>query len=50
MFALFCWPKGFDYYKQEDPRWRKTWGWVLPAWPFGVPIGNQFQGLPFIAP
>jgi cytochrome d ubiquinol oxidase subunit II len=52
--ALWMRPLGFDFRsKLEDPRWRRTWDWLLfaggfvPALIFGVAFGNMLLGVPF---
>jgi cytochrome d ubiquinol oxidase subunit II len=54
LFSLILRPGAFEYRsKVQDPRWRRTWDWLLfvgsfvPALLFGVAIGNLFVGLPF---
>jgi cytochrome d ubiquinol oxidase subunit II len=54
LFSLFFRPVGFDYRsKLDSPRWRNAWDWGLfigsavPAFLFGVAIGNFFLGFPF---
>lgn len=54
LFALFFRPAGLDYRsKLADPRWRRTWDWLLftgslvPALVFGVAFGNLLLGVPF---
>lgn len=54
LFALFFRPVGIEYRsKLEDPRWRNAWDWglftagALPAFLFGVALGNVLVGLPF---
>lgn len=54
LFALFLRPVGFDYRsKLENTQWRTAWDWALaiggavPAFVFGVALGNLFLGLPF---
>ena len=54
LFALILRPVGFKFRsKLADPRWRLFWDWALfaggliPAFVFGVAIGNVIQGVPF---
>lgn len=54
LFALFLRPVGFDYRSKLDhPTWRNAWDWGLfiggtvPAFMFGVIVGNLMQGVPF---
>jgi len=54
LVALILRPVAFKFRsKIEDPRWRRTWDWVLcvgglvPALIFGVALGNLLQGVPF---
>lgn len=54
LFALYLRPVGFDYRsKIEDPRWRKTWDYLLflggfvPPLVIGIAFGNLLQGVPF---
>ncbi len=54
LVALILRPVAFKFRsKMEDPRWRRTWDWVLcvgglvPALVFGVAFGNLLQGVPF---
>ncbi|WP_299495032.1 cytochrome d ubiquinol oxidase subunit II [uncultured Shewanella sp.] len=54
LFTLYLRPVGFDYRsKIEDPRWRKTWDYLLflggfvPPLVIGIAFGNLLQGVPF---
>lgn len=54
LVALILRPVAFKFRsKIEDPRWRRSWDWVLciggivPAVVFGVAFGNLLQGVPF---
>lgn len=54
LFALFFRPVGIEYRtKIRDPRWRSAWDWslfaggVVPAFVFGLALGNVLQGIPF---
>ena len=54
LVALILRPVAFKFRsKIEDPRWRRSWAWVLciggivPAVVFGVAFGNLLQGVPF---
>lgn len=54
LFSLFFRPVGFDYRsKLSNPAWRNFWDWalfaggVVPAFIFGVALGNLLLGVPF---
>lgn len=54
LFALLFRPVGIEYRsKLADPRWRSVWDWglfaggMLPAFVFGLALGNVLVGLPF---
>ncbi|WP_108649773.1 cytochrome d ubiquinol oxidase subunit II [Dongshaea marina] len=54
LVGLYLRPVAFDYRsKLEDPRWRRTWDWLLcvgsliPPVICGVAFGNLLQGVPF---
>ncbi len=54
LFALFLRPLAFDYRSKIDqPAWRATWdrglfiGSTVPAFVFGLIVGNLFIGVPF---
>jgi cytochrome d ubiquinol oxidase subunit II len=54
LYALLLRPGSFEYRgKIEDPRWRRTWDWLLfagsayPALIFGAAFGNLLLGVPF---
>ena len=54
LFSLLLRPGAFEYRsKIENPRWRRTWDWLLfvgsafPAIIFGAAFGNLLLGVPF---